>query len=209
MQNGFRATVVDPATGHDPGRAIVPIRALELSDTALTLHLRERAMTVPWAALLSIVRGEVQIGARPTAVRSSSSATFRAVAPSASDAAVFREQSPSDFDAYAAADIHFVTVLWVARIDIRSFDFAALGVESPTIADLERLVDGLAEKSGVRVDRANRVSSVASFAGSAPARVATPTPGTPTAPRVVAAERFDFYSRVVAEAERLTHGFSG
>jgi hypothetical protein len=130
------------------------------------------------------------------------------VVPSASDLGVFREQAQGGgFDAYGAADLHFVTVLWVARIDVRSFDFAALGLPGATAQDLDRLVDSLSARSAVRVDRASRVSSVASFAGSAP-RGSTPTPGAPSAPRT-SVERFEFYSRIVAEAERQTHGFSG
>jgi hypothetical protein len=206
--DGYRACAVDSAVGHDASRAIVPLRTLELGEHELVLQLRERTMSVPYAALLAIVRGEVQIGARPQAVRSSSSATFRAVVPTAADVGVFREQvQAGGFDAYAAADLHFVTVLWVARIDVRSFDFTPLGLSGATAQDLDRLVDLLSERSGVRADRASRVSSVASFAGSAP-RTSTPTPGTPGAPRAPA-ERFDFYSRIVAEAERRTRGFSG
>ncbi len=206
---GFRACAVDSAIGHDPARAIVPIRALELSESELVVHLRERSMTVPHAALLSIVRGEVQTGTRPQAQRSSSSATFRAVVPDAADLAVLREQlGAGALDAYAAADLHFVTVLWIARIDVRSFDFAPFGLESSTAQDLDRLVDVVAERCGLRVDRASRMSSVASFAASAPPRSSTPAPGAPAAPRVVA-ERFDFYSRIIAEAERQTHGFAG
>jgi hypothetical protein len=206
---GFRACAVDSAIGHEPTRPIVAIRALELGAEDATLQLRERSMTVPHAALLAIVRGEVQTGTRQQALRSSSSATFRAVVPDVTDLAVLREQLGSGgLDAYAAADIHFVTVLWVARIDVRSFDFAPFGLESGTAHDLDRLVDAIAEHTGVRVDRASRTSSVASFAASAPPRSSTPAPGAPPAPRVPA-ERFDFYSRIVAEAERQTRGFSG
>lgn len=206
---GYRACVVDPMVGHDPARAIVPLRTLELLPNELTVHLRERSMTVPYSAVLALVRGEVQIGARPQSIRSSSSATFRAVVPSAADLAVFREQAVSGgFDAYAAADIHFVTVPWVARIDVRSFDFSPLGQPEGTVQDLDRLVDVLAERTGARVDRASRISSVASFAGSAPSRVVTPPPGAVAAPRPPT-ERFDFYSRVVAEAERRTRGLGG
>jgi hypothetical protein len=202
---GYRACVVDSAVGHDPSRAIVALRGLELAEGELVLHLRERSMAVPWAALLALVRGEVQIGARPQPQRSSSSATFRAVVPSAADLAVFREHATSaSFDAYAAADIHFVTVTWVARIDARSFDFSPFGAESGSAQDLDRLVDLLSEQSGVRADRGVRGSSVASFAGSVPLRANTPAPGGPAVTRATV-ERFDFYSRIVAEAERLTH----
>jgi hypothetical protein len=205
---GYRACAVDPAVGHDASRPVVQLRTLELGEQEIVLHLRERSMSVPYAALLAIVRGEVQIGARPHSIRSSSSATFRAVVPNASDAAVFREQSPAGtFDAYAAADLHFVTVLWVARIDVRTFDFAPLGLPGSSAHDLDRFVDTLSERSGARADRASRVSSVASFAATS-SRATTPAPGSPSAPRAPA-ERFDFYSRIVAEAERRTRAFSG
>lgn len=205
---GYRACAVDPAVGHDVSRPVVQLRTLELGEEQIVLHLRERSMSVPYAALLAIVRGEVQIGERPHSIRSSSSATFRAVVPSAADAGVFREQlQAAAFDAYAAADLHFVTVLWVARIDVRTFDFSPLGLPGSSAQDLDRLVDMLSERSGVRADRASRVSSVASFAAAA-TRATTPAPGSPAAPRAPA-ERFDFYSRIVAEAERRTRGFSG
>jgi hypothetical protein len=205
---GYRACAVDSAIGHDPARAIVAIRGLEVGESEITVHLRERSMTLPHAALLAMVRGEVQTGTRPHSLRSSSSATFRAVVPDA-DVAVFREQlAGGSFDAYAAADIHFVTVLWVARIDVRSFDFAPFGLESGTAQDLDRLVDAIAAHTGVRVDRASRTSSIASSAASPPPRSGTPNPGALPASRVPA-ERFDFYSRMVAEAERLTLGSGG
>ena len=207
VNEGFRACVVDPMIGHDPARTIVPLRTLELGQSELGVVLRERTMTVPYEAVLTIVRGEVQTGTRPHSLRSSSSATFRAVVPSASDVAVFREQAAS-LDAYAAADIHFATVPWIARIDVRTFDFAPFGQATGTAADLDRLVDVLGERTGARVDRASRISSIASFAGTAPSRITTPAPGAVPQPRPVA-ERFDFYSRVIAEAERATLGWGG
>jgi hypothetical protein len=204
---GYRACAVDSSIGHAPARPIVAIRALGLGESEVSLRLRERSMTLPRAALLAIVRGEVQTGTRPHSLRSSSSATFRAVVPDAADLAVSRDQlGAGSFDAYAAADIHFVTVLWVARIDVRSFDFAPFGLESDSAQDLDRLVDAVAEHAGVRVDRASRTSSVASFAAATPPRPSTPNPGSPPVSREPA-ERFDFYSRIVAEAERQTHGF--
>ncbi len=77
---------------------------------------------------------------------------------------MFRESvSPSNFNAYAAADLHFATVVWLARLDARSFDFSALGMASESPAsDLDQLVDVLSERSGVRVDRGVRSSSVVS-----------------------------------------------
>jgi hypothetical protein len=204
VQDGFRACAVDPGLGHDPARAIVALRGLEIGESELVLHLRERAMSIPIGALLTIIRGEVQIGASAQAARSGSSATFRAVVPTGSELAALREQVAL-LDAYAAADIHFVTVMWAARIDVRSFDFSILGQANGSAQDLDRLVDHLAERAGVRVDRASRISSVVSFAGAAPLRATTPMPGSPPIPRGNT-ERFDFYSRVIAEAERAAHG---
>jgi hypothetical protein len=114
---------------------------------------------------------------------------------------VFRESaSASSFNAYAAADLHFATVLWVARLDARSFDFSPLGLASESPAsDLDELVDVLSERAGVRVDRGVRASSV----------VSTLTQGTgalasgPASKESAVDERFDPYSRVIGEAERL------
>lgn len=212
---GFRVALVDSAVAHDPERPMVPLRGLALGDDRLVLELREREMVIPYAALLVVVRGEVQIGQRPQIRSTSSSSTFRAVVPSANDLAVFRESMPSlELDAYAAADIHFVTVPWVARIDARSFDFSVLHDASASpVQDLDRLADSIAQKAGVRVDRSSRVSSLSSFASIAPpTRNTTPTPGGPASQRGgrdagAGDERFDAYSRLVAEAERQTRGF--
>lgn len=192
---GFRVAVVDPAVAADSARMFVPLRALELTENALVLHLSERSMPIAYRALLTIVRGEVQVGARPR-TRPSSSATFRAVVPDASVEVV----APTQLDAYAAADLHFATVVWAARIDVRSFDFSIMGVSTGGAQDLDRLVDYLGERLGVRVDRGSRVSSVASFTGGGGSGRTTSPMGVP-APKEVP-ERFDGYSRLVAEAER-------
>lgn len=199
---GFRVAVVDPGVAADPGRMFVQLRALELGESQLVLHLSERAMTIPYRALLTIVRGEVQLGARPRARGASSSSTFRAVVPEANvDAA-----PSSQLDAYAAADLHFATVLWAARIDARFFDFSSLGRAGAGAQELDRLVDFIAERVGVRVDRASRTSSVASFTTGGPSRAQTPLPGAAPQSRKEVPERFDAYSRLVAEAERESRG---
>jgi hypothetical protein len=199
---GFRVVVVDPAITADPGRAFVPLKAMELRDTDVVLHLSERSMPIAYRALLTIVRGEVQIGTRPRARPSSTS--LRAVVPSAADIEVFRETvSSSELDAYAAADIHFATVLWAARIDVRNFDFSILGASgSGSAQDLDRVVDHLAQRAGMRVDRGSRISSLASYAGGRPNRQTSPIPGQAPTSRRDTPERFDGYSRLVAEAER-------
>ena len=195
---GFRVAVVDTAVAADPGRMFVPLRALELGENSLVLHLSERSMPIPYRALLTIVRGEVQLGSRQRS-RPASSSTFRAVVPEAG----VERAAATQLDAFAAADLHFATVLWAARIDARAFDFSILGQASGGAQDLDRLVDYLAERIGVRVDRASRVSSVASFTGAAgPPRTPTPMPGSPPQSRKEVPERFDAYSRLVAEAER-------
>jgi hypothetical protein len=207
---GFRACVIDAHSGHDAERRIVSIKALELGNDELVIHLRERVIPVKYGALATIVRGEVRVG-RPAgrATGESSSAAMRAVAPTAADIAQFRESvSSGSYDAFAAADLHFLTVLWVGRIDARSFDFAALGMGSQSpAADLEQLVNLIADRAGIRVDRSVRVSSLASFAARpAPMRSNSPVPGgqAPARSGAAADERFDAYSRMVAEAERKT-----
>jgi hypothetical protein len=211
LSQGFRVAVVDPQLIYEPSRRTAILHGLRLEPEQLVLDLSERTIAVPYAALLVIVRGEVQTGARPIQARSTrSSATFRAVVPSASDIAVFRESMPSgDFDAYAAADLHFVTVPWIARVDARAFPFQTLGLASDNpVQALDQLADALAERAGIRVDRSSRVSSVASFSTPGPARTASPVPGGPAASRPVREgdERFEGYSRLIGEAERQTKG---
>jgi hypothetical protein len=201
---GFRVSVVDPAVAADPDRLFVPLRTLELTEGNLVLHLSERSMPIPYQALTAIVRGEVHIGVKPRAEQPSSSSTFRAVVPSARDIEVFRESSSAtrELDAYAAVDLHFATVLWAARVDVRSFDFSPFGGVTGTVADLDRVAELVAERSGVRIDRAARVSSLASFTSAGPQRPTTPPPGQVAPGRREIPERFDAYSRLVAEAER-------
>jgi hypothetical protein len=211
----FPCVVMAREVASDPGRPILWLKGLAIEDRQLTLHLSERSMAVPVEALCSIVRGEAQVGkggaARAAPGSSTSSATFRAVVPSASDVQVFREsQAQSSFEAFAAADLHFHSVTWIARIDARSFDFRELGIgaESPANA-LDTLVDRLALLGKVRVDRALRASSVSSFTQQA-ARIPTPPPhqlgaahSSHRTREISGDERFDPYSRVIGEAERL------
>src|SRR3954469_14431773 len=125
LAEGLPALIVPPEVAHDPQRRIVTVRALELGTEQVVLHLREREMAIPFGALTCIVRGEVHIGHVPSRSITPSSSTFRAVVPSTSDVQVFRESySASNFEAYAAADLHFATVLWSARLDARTFDFS-------------------------------------------------------------------------------------
>jgi hypothetical protein len=190
------------------------LRALEIAGHELTLHLRERSMVVPSAALCSIVRGEAQVGkgaGRSAAATATSSSTFRAVVPDTSDLQVFRESmQPGSFEAFAAADLHFHSVPWVARIDARSFDFKALGIDAASPAGaLDTLVDRLALLASVRVDRAARASSIGSFtqqqAGRSSSSPSMPAslPMSQRGKEIAGDDRFDPYSRVVGEAERI------
>lgn len=214
--DGFPVVAVAREVATDPDRPIVALQGLSVSEQGLTLLLREREMLVPLAALCSIVRGEAQVGkgtaGRPNTGGGSaynSSSTFRAVVPSSSDLQVFRESiAPASFEAFAAADLHFHSVTWVARIDARSFDFKSMGVAAVSPAGaLDQLVDQLGQLASVRVDRSARVSSVGSFTQRA-ARSQTPTVQSqphagPRQKEIAGDERFDPYSRVIAEAERL------
>jgi len=203
--DGFPVFVVAREVAHDPNRRIVTIRAIELREQEMVLHLRERAMPIPFGALSCIVRGEVVLGQAPARGMTPSSSTFRAVAPSTTEVQVFRESvSASNFEAFAAADLHFATVLWIARIDARSFDFSVLGTrsESPA-ADLDRLVDAIAVRAGVRVDRGVRSSSVVSALAQLPGRSLSPAGQTPRSRESQSDDRFDPYSRMIGEAERL------
>ncbi len=214
LAEGFPIVIVPREVASDPERPIVALRGLTIDQRGLALQLRERAMTVPVAALSSIVRGEAQVGKASTGRSAgggggTSSSTFRAVVPNASDLQVFRESMPpTSFEAFAAADLHFHSVTWIARIDARSFDFRVLGIAAASpAAALDTLVDRLALLARVRVDRAARSSSISSFTQQA-SKAVPPHSLPPTAPmsqrvkEVAGDERFDPYSRVVGEAER-------
>ena len=203
---GFPVFVVPREVAFDSNRRIVTIRSLELHADQIVLHLREREMPVPFGALSCIVRGEVHLGHVPGRSVTPSSSTFRAVVPSTSDIQMFRESmSASNFDAYAAADLHFATVPWAARIDARGFDFSSLGLrgESPA-SDLDQLVDVLAERASVRVDRGVRISSVVSvLMQGASSRTGSSPSQAPRSREIAGDDRFDPYSRVIGEAERM------
>jgi hypothetical protein len=214
----FPVVLVPREVASDPQRPIVALRALRIEGQQLELQLRERVMEVPVAALCAIVRGEAQVGkggrgAAMGAGSGSSSSTFRAVVPDASDLQVFRESMPpNSFEAFAAADLHFHSVSWVARIDARSFNFRELGIGAASPAGaLDTLVDRLALLARIRVDRAARASSIASFAQQAGKSSGSPSlpplPMSQRAKEVAGDERFDPYSRVIGEAERAWAAF--
>jgi hypothetical protein len=203
-ERGLPACLVDSAVGHDPERAIVNVRRIELGADEMRMLLRERAMSIPLLALAALVRGEVQIGRTAVLAGSTSvsSAAFRAVNPSPADIAVFREQTAAaELEAFAALDLHFLTVPWIARVDARQFEFEPPFATDSPAQDLERLADALAERAGIRVDRHIRVSSVASYTGRH-VKAGTATSSVPPRQSREGDEHFDAYSRLVGEAER-------
>jgi hypothetical protein len=202
---GFPVVLVDQAVAHDPDRRHVAVHKIELRESDFVLSLRDREMTIPYRALTCVVEGEVQPGrstatARAAQPGSPSSGSFRAVSPGATEMQAFRESSQVG---YLAADLHFATVLWVARIDTRVFDF---GDDRPSnvAAELDAVVDAIAERAGVRVDRAVKTSNVAA-AGEQPLnrRAASWPPLSVRMKEEAQDQRFDTYSRLIGEAERL------
>jgi hypothetical protein len=195
---GFWPVLIDRSVGIDAERRIVPITGVRFDDSDLVLLLRDREMPVPYQALCCIVEGEVQIGRTQSYASGPSSTSFRA--PTPADLASFAQsavQAPSE--AFLAADLHFATVLWLARIDVRHFDFGSEHT-GQVAHDLERLVTRIAERAGnIRIDHSVKTSSVASFA----MQKAAPTGGSwPPSSRMKEDQRFDPYSRIVGEAER-------
>lgn len=202
---GFNAVLVDPELAHDAERKIVKLDALELKADHLVLYVRGRSMEIPYQAILTIVRGEVRPGRQQPRTGTSSSSSMRALAPSAAEVAVFREtMNIGGEEAYAGADLHFHTVLWVARIDARGFDFSAISTPTGNLStDLKRLSELIAERAHVRVDDSIRKSSVASFAGRPPPmRSMSLPPGATARSEEKDDYQFTAYSRLVAEAER-------
>jgi hypothetical protein len=205
-QLGLTALAVDPIVAQDEQRSVATLRGLELQAEQMTLRFFERQMSIAYRSLLTIVRGEVRLGHAPAARTAPSSSTFRAVVPTAAEIKV----TTQEFDAFAAADLHFFTVPWLARIDARTFDFGSVVPGAKSHADaLEQLVALLAERGAVRIDRGHRTSSVASYTeprgfGRSP----TPPPNVAERPKP-GDPRFDGYSRLIAEAERSWSRLSG
>ena len=192
---GFPVVLVDQLVAHDPDRRLVPVHRIELRESDFKLDLKDRQMTIPYGALTCVVEGEVQPGRSSSASRgvqqgSPSSGSFRAVAPGVAEMQVFRDSLGNQVG-YLAADLHFATVHWVARIDTRVFDFG-------------ELVDAVAARANVRVDRAVKTSSVAAVGDQPPSMRSASWP--PVSQRVreeALDQRFDTYSRLIGEAERL------
>lgn len=205
IAEGFPVVLVSRQVASDPDRRHVPVRGLELGESHFTLKLKDRDMKIPYGALTCIVEGEVQPGRTVTAASTSasSSGAIRAVAPDVAEMRAFREQHMSAQIGYLAADLHFATVLWSGRLDARVFEF---GPERTGNLgdDLASVTNVLASRAGVRVDRSVRVSSLASFADQAtPVRAASWPPVSGRGKQEAIDNRFDTYSRLVGEAERL------
>lgn len=200
---GFRPVLVERTVAHDPERRIVPVRGIQLREREFVLALRERDMAVEFAAIACAVRGEVLPGrvAQASSASGPSSGSMR-IAAVVSEASIGREAPQSLFEAYQALDLHFLSVPWIARLDVHALAGSAFE-QSPR--GLDQLADELARKAGVRVDRTARTSSVVALAeqSAAPRALASEPPSLREARREHADERFDAYSRVVGEAERL------
>lgn len=226
---GFRAVALDSSVAHDPERIALSVRSILCGADVMTPEFGDRGVSFPYESLLAIVRGELRSGDRGAHRESD---RHRVVGASHGDVAVSREMGPvGAFDAVAVADLHFTGVLPFARIEVKNFDFAAFGLDNGTVDSLEALVSHLAERSGVRVDRSSRTSSLLSHVRAGTLRSSTPPPSstrggassvsaapgnepTSSAPPPSSASlrhakpppmdpRFDGYSRLVAEAERL------
>lgn len=207
MALGFPVVLVERHVAHDKERRSVPVQGITLGDADFTLRLKDREMKIPYGALTCIVEGEVQPGRAAQGSRQTPSGTssgaLRAVVPTLAEVQSFREAHAASQVGYLAADLHFATVLWVARIDTRIFDFGPERTGN-VAADLASLTNVLAMKCGVRIDRGVRTSSLASFADQpAPMRAQSWPPPSHRAKTEAADNRFDTYSRLVGEAERL------
>lgn len=214
---GLQSCALDSSVGQDTARRIVYLRGIEIGIGNVVLKMAERDMTIPQAAILTIVRGDVHLGRLPlSASIPGFSPSVRAnigaptlLSPSAPMSEVFREQrAASNHEVFVAADIHFVTVSWLARIDPRDCAFAGSGPSEANHAErLDRFIDDLAAELHVRVDRHVKTSSLASHTAGTQ-RLATPSSNGPSSSRRGAAaadEHFDAYSRLVGEAERQTY----
>lgn len=206
-QAGLPVVLLERDVAYDPARRHVVVSSIACGERDFTLRLRDREMKIPYRALVCVVEGEVQpgrvqSGERGASPNASSSSNFRAVAPTPGEMLAFREAHAAPAVGFLAADLHFATVLWVARIDARSFDFGRVR-QKTVAADLSALSDFLAASAGVRVDRGVRHSSLASAEQSSARHNASWPPPSLGHRTEAADQRFDSYSRYVGEAERL------
>jgi hypothetical protein len=215
-ERGLQCCALDSAVGQDPARRIVYLRGIDVMSEHVVLRLAERAMKIPLGALLTIVRGDVHLGRLPLSVslqtstpslRAASTATSKLTSSPAS-VDVFREQRGSSIQqVFVAADVHFVTVPWLARMDARDCEFLGQSSDTANYAErLDRFLDDLGQVARIRVDRHVKTSSLASHTAGTQ-RMVTPSPAGPASTRRGAAatdEHFDAYSRMIGEAERQT-----
>ena len=195
-KEGFPVVAVDVNSAWDPERRPVKVQGARLESAELVLVVREREMAIPYAAILALVRGELGSGSQVThgRPRRVSSSTFRAVVPSSADLQV-RDLGT---ESYQALDIHFHTAMWFGRVDPRGFDFTGMpNVTGHPLRDLEGFVEELAHRSGVRIDKGAKMSSLAPYSLHGQRRI-TPVPGRSQEPPP---DPFDGYTRLVAEAE--------
>ena len=204
IASGFPVVVVDRQILNDPERRHVPVHGMLLGESDFVLKLKDREMKIPYGALACIVEGEVQPGrvAGAAPVGAASSGSMRAVSPVGEELQAFREAQPAPPIGYLAADLHFSTVHWIARIDARTFDFGPARTGNVAL-DLANLTNVLAQKGNVRVDRNVRTSSIASYAEQPVSLRGTSWPPVTQRSREAVDARFDSYSRVLGEAERL------
>jgi hypothetical protein len=204
---GFPVVLIERQVAHDKERRSVPVQGIALGESDFTLLLKDREMKIPYGALTCIVEGEVQPGRAAHGARQTPSGTssgaLRAVVPTLAEVQSFRDAHAAGQVGYLAADLHFATVRWIARIDSRIFDFGPERTGN-VAADLASLTNVLAMKCGVRIDRGVRTSSLASFADQpAPMRAQSWPPPSARVKTEAGDNRFDTYSRLVGEAERV------
>ncbi len=196
-REGFPVVAVELERAWSSDRQFVRAQALRLEPGGLVLRVRDQDMELPYAAVLAIVRGEVGTESRPPPrVKGPSSATFRAVVGGV-EANALRDTAARAVDTHQAADLHFYTVRWSARLDPRTTDLSGIpGTTGVAARDLDRVAAEIASRTGLRVEQGSRMSSLASYATQVHR---SPAPGSapPDEPR----DRFDGYSRLVAEAE--------
>ncbi len=212
IAHGFPVVLVDRQVAHDPERRVVPVQGLVMGEADFALQLRDREMRIPYGALTCIVEGEVQPGRAARGVRQTPSGTssgaLRAVVPTLGEVQAFRDAQVAAQVGYLAADLHFATVRWVARLDTRLLDFGAER-SGNVAADLAGLTTLLAARTGVRIDRGVKTSSLASFADQpVPMRANSWPPVSARSKHEAADNRFDSYSRLVGEAERVARHLS-
>lgn len=214
---GFQCCALDSAVGHDTARRIAYLRGVDIAGDQAILRLAERTMTVPLGALLTIVRGDVHLGRNPlsasmpvasTSIRGATGSPIL-LSPGGAATELYRDsRGVTTQEVFVAADIHFVTVPWLARIDARDCEFLGRGPGDSNFADrLDQFIDDLAAAAHIRVDRHVKTSNLASHTAGTQ-RMVTPSangPGSSRRGAGAADEHFDAYSRMIGEAERQTY----